>query len=137
MKHEKSCGAILYQTTDQGPLYLLIKHQNGSHWAFTKGHVEGSESEIETAQREIQEEVGLTVTINPHFRKTTTYSPKEGVVKEVVYFLAPVTEGAITVQEEEVRQFAWLSYDQALDRLSYPNDQALLREAEAYLRALD
>ena len=81
--------------------------------------------------------MGLTVTINPHFRKTTTYSPKEGVVKEVVYFLAPVTEGAITVQEEEVRQFAWLSYDQALDRLSYPNDQALLREAEAYLKSLN
>lgn len=133
MKHEKSCGAILYQTTHQVRTYLLIQHQNGGHWAFTKGHVENHETEAETAQREIYEEVGLSVEIDPHFRKTTSYSPEEGIIKEVVYFVAPVLEGSVSIQEEEVCQFTWLPYQAAMDRLTYPNDQALLQAAENYL----
>ena len=39
MKKEKSCGAIVYREKD-GVEILLIKHKNGGHWAFPKGHVE-------------------------------------------------------------------------------------------------
>ena len=61
MKKEKSCGAIVYREKD-GVEILLIKHKNGGHWAFPKGHVENKETEEETALREIREETGLTLT---------------------------------------------------------------------------
>ena len=54
MKKEKSCGAIVYREKD-GVEILLIKHKNGGHWAFPKGHVENKETEEETALREIWE----------------------------------------------------------------------------------
>ena len=72
MKKEKSCGAVVYRMEDGSPEILLIKHRNGGHWAFPKGHVEKNETESETALREIQEETGLAVDLDTGFRETVT-----------------------------------------------------------------
>ena len=56
MKQEKSCGCIVLDKRT----VLLIKHNSG-HWDFPKGHVEGEESEVETAIREVKEETGLDI----------------------------------------------------------------------------
>ena len=40
---------------------MLIKNKRSANWGFPKGHIEGIESELETALREISEETGLTV----------------------------------------------------------------------------
>ena len=47
MQHEKSCGAIVYRKFHGNIELLLIKNQNGGHWSFPKGHVEGAETEEE------------------------------------------------------------------------------------------
>ena len=60
MKSEKSCGAIVLSPDNTNRKVLLIKHENGGHWAFPKGHVEEGETEVETALREIKEETGLS-----------------------------------------------------------------------------
>ena len=51
MLHEKSCGAIVYRKSHGNTEILLIKHINSGHWSFPKGHVEGNETEVETAIR--------------------------------------------------------------------------------------
>lgn len=88
MIHEKSCGAIVYRKSHGNIEILLIKHVNSGHWSFPKGHMEGSETEVETALREIKEETNLDVIIDPTFRETVSYSPKKDTQKVVVYFLA-------------------------------------------------
>ena len=57
---EKSCGIVLFNSDE----FLLIQHptkSNGDegHWDFPKGHVEGNETELETAKRELIEETGI------------------------------------------------------------------------------
>ena len=44
-----------------GRYYLVLKSTQG-HTTLCKGHVEGNETEHETAIREIREETGLTLT---------------------------------------------------------------------------
>lgn len=133
MNYEKSCGAIVYTEIDQDRLYLLIRHMNGGHWAFAKGHVEEGETEIETALREIDEETGLKVSLDSQFRESNSYQPKEGVTKEVIYFVAKADSQEVKRQEIEVLEAQWLPYDQAQELLTYDNDKLLLQKAQAYL----
>ena len=59
MTYEKSCGGIVYRKFHGNTEILLIKHIKSGYWSFPKGHVENSETEEETAKREIKEETGI------------------------------------------------------------------------------
>ena len=109
MKKEKSCGAVVCRKGENGLEILLIQHKNGGHWAFPKGHVEKKETEEETALREIKEETGLKVALDTAFRKMVTYSPKPGVMKDVIYFAAKAKKDSARPQPEEVLELCWKS----------------------------
>ena len=131
MKRERSCGAVVYRQRDHWVEILLIRHKNGGHWAFPKGHVEKDETDQQTALREIREETGLKVKLDTGFCQSVAYSPKPGVMKDVVYFAANYTGGDVTAQEEEVTGTAWAKPQQALEQVTYENDREVLR---AFLR---
>lgn len=131
MKKEKSCGAIVCRLRDSWVEVLLIRHKNGGHWAFPKGHVEKGETEEETALREIKEETGLKVKLCMDFRHTVTYSPKPGVLKDVVYFAGEFSGGHQKAQEAEVTGMEWKAPQEALEQITYENDKETLR---AFLR---
>ncbi len=67
MKYEKSCGIVTYILINNEIHYLLVKQTNG-FVSFSKGHVEGNESEEQTALRECLEETGLKVAIKKGLR---------------------------------------------------------------------
>lgn len=131
-KEEKSCGAVVWRTKDGRREYLLARH-NGGHWSFPKGHVEADETERETAAREIREETGLTAEIDTGFRQVVTFSPKPGVIKDVVFFAATPTGGMEHPQESEIAQLGWFPFAEAGEQITYATDQEILRSAEAYL----
>lgn len=133
-KEEKSCGAVIWREENGERQYLLARH-NGGHWSFPKGHVEGSETEEETAMREILEETGLRAKIDTAFRHQVTYSPKPGVVKDVYFFIAVPTGGLEHPQEAEISQLGWFSFQEAVDRITYATDEEILLAADAYLNA--
>lgn len=132
MKTEKSCGAVVLRKNQGRLQVLLIKHINGGHWAFPKGHVERGETEEQTALREIKEETGLTVMLDTNYRKTVTYSPKKDVVKDVVYFVAVAKDGQRTAQESEISRIRWTDADRAADFVSFENDKVILLGALEY-----
>ena len=122
MKKEKSCGAIIINDKDE---ILLIKHNVG-HWAFPKGHVENNETDKLCALREIKEETNLDVNIITNIKEKTTYSPKEDVLKDVIYFVALPINNDIKLQQEEVNDYLWLPLKDALNKLTYDNDKKIL-----------
>lgn len=133
MVREKSCGAVLVREKDGQRLYLVL-HSTLGHWTLCKGHVEGQETEHETAVREIGEETGLSVCFVDGFRHIITYSPRPDCVKDVVFFLARTGDGPVTCQPEEVAEAAFLPFRDALDRLTHPSDREILEAAEAFMR---
>ncbi|MEE8808372.1 MAG: NUDIX domain-containing protein [Lactimicrobium sp.] len=135
-RKEISCGAVVIRVLD-GKLQVLVIRQKQGHWCFPKGHVEGSETEHETAAREIKEETGLDVRFLDGFRECTYYSPAPGVEKKVVYFLAEMAGGKEKIQEEELLEMHWASLLDTEALLSYANDVELFRKAIAFLHKED
>ena len=88
LREEKACGAVIIRDNK----VLLVYQQNG-FWGFPKGHIEEGETEVETAKREVEEEVGLEVEIDEAKRFTFSYIIKDSKIhKTVVLFLAKVRE---------------------------------------------
>ena len=129
MLHEKSCGAIVYRRFHGNIEILLIKHINSGHWSFPKGHVEQGETEIETALREIKEETGLDVLIDPSFRETVTYFPRKDTQKVVVYFIAKAKTFEYIPQEDEIAEIRWVDIGHAVQMLTYENDKTIVNKA--------
>ncbi|MBQ3940373.1 MAG: NUDIX domain-containing protein [Oscillospiraceae bacterium] len=134
MLHEKSCGAIVYRRFHGNIEILLIKHVNSGHWSFPKDHVEGDETELETARREIKEETGLDVILDQTFRETVTYSPRRDTQKIVVYFLALARNYDFVPQEEEIAEIRWVDIVRANSLLTYENDKTIVTKARAAIR---
>ncbi len=134
IKKEKSCGAIVTKIIDSKTKILLIKHTNGGHWAFPKGHVEKNETEEETALREIFEETGIVAELDTNFREVCSYSPKKNVIKDVVYFGAHVIDGKVSAQKGEVEEIKWLGKKKALELISFEADKKILVSYIDYLK---
>ena len=124
MKYEKSCGCVVF---NEGKV-LMIQHNEG-HWDFPKGHVEENETEIQTAIREVKEETNIDVNVKPKNRYTLEYSPKEGVIKEVVYFIATKNSDECRPQESEVQKVEWVEIDEAVNRVTFDCTRNVLKRA--------
>ena len=122
MKQEKSCGCIVINDRKQ----VLLVHHNAGHWDFPKGHVEEGETEVQTAIREVKEETGIDVEVNEKYRYTTKYSPKEDVIKEVIFFLATNISDNKKPQLEEVSEVNWFDFENAIKMITYNTSVEIL-----------
>lgn len=133
MRHEKSCGAIIFIELDKNRHFLVLQHRGG-HWDFPKGHVEIGESEEQTAIREVKEETDIDIAIIPGYREEISYSPGKGVQKSVAFFVARALSDAIKVQAKEISAFRWLPYQDARSLLSFESAKTLLDKAATFLQ---
>jgi len=140
---EKSVGGVLYRKQGGNILFLLLRYRSGQ-WDFPKGHVEKEESEEQTLRREIKEETGIEdINILPIFRKSVRffYSAKGNekkerehlgkgiyIFKKVVYYAVETLTEKIEIDFEN-KNFAWLDYEQAYERISNAGSKKILRAA--------
>ncbi len=133
MNIEKSCGAVVFNRENGEIRYLLIQNPQGIY-GFPKGHMETGETELETARREIREEVGLEVKFLPGFRVEDMYPiPGKDVMKKVVYFLAEYREQVPHFLETELSG-GLVDYWGAMGSFQFESSRRILREADAFLR---
>ena len=131
MQREKSCGALVLRRDEESgkPYILMIRHKNGGHRSFPKGHMERGETEYMTAVREVFEETAVQIRILSDFRQTVHYCPMPGVRKEVVYFLTETLQEQVKPREGEIAQVEWVPLEQAESSLTHENDKTVLRAA--------
>ena len=135
MTVEKSCGAVVF-TRDHGAVkYVIIQSKQGIY-GFPKGHMEGTETEKETALREISEETGLSVTLIDEFRTEDSHAfVSNGVEKwkHIVYFLAEYSGQEPVAQEAELNSIQLLDYDRAIRLFQFESSKSILNEAHHYI----
>ena len=134
---EKSCGAVVFTRDGDGTiLYVIIRSHEGIY-GFPKGHIEGNESEEETALREIREETGLIPRLLPEFRRVDRYSLREkpNVAKQVVYFAAEYNGQTPVPQECELSEIRLMRYQEAWNTLQFASARRILAEADRFLHS--
>jgi bis(5'-nucleosidyl)-tetraphosphatase len=134
---ERSAGALVFRTSKSGPLFLLLKYPAG-HWDFPKGNIEKGETPLETMQREVKEETGIShVKAVEGFEHVIDYHySRDGkrIHKQVVFYLAETKEENVTLSFEH-QDYKWLDYDGAMKLVTYSNSKKLLRAADETFRS--
>lgn len=132
---EKSCGAIVF-TKENGQIkYIIIQSKEG-FYGFPKGHTEGTETEIQTALREIAEETGLSVDIIEGFRTEdhhTFIHNGETRMKHIVYFCGEYYDQTPTAQETELKSIHLMDYKTAISVFQFESSKRILTEAHNFL----
>lgn len=114
---------------------VAIRRAKRGDWVLPKGHIEAGESAATAAIREIMEEMGLATRLLDWVGDTRLHYKKE---RHIGYFLVRV--------ERELPEFAqhngvdtfFLAPDEAVGRLTFNDDRALVRlalERDAAIRA--
>ena len=135
----RASGLIIFRRILNNPVeYLLLQTSYGSHhWTPPKGHVEGEESDEETAFRETEEEAGITsqsLNVIRDFKIVLEY-PVKGVLKKVIYWLAELTDQECRVKlSDEHQGFEWATLARACQLVRYHDTQNALKSADKYIK---
>lgn len=135
MLRENSAGAVIFRNEGSKRYYLLLHYEEG-HWDLVKGKMERGEDERDAVIRETKEETGIEfITFVPGFRDRISYIYKKNsdeIHKEVVFYLAETKKAEVKISWEH-RAYQWLSYEKALDRLTYDTAKKILERANNFL----
>ncbi|MBN1858697.1 NUDIX domain-containing protein [Candidatus Bipolaricaulota bacterium] len=151
----RAAGFVIFRNAAPGTTeYLLLRHCNGSHWSFPKGHLEPGEPELAGALRETLEETGLNANELekiPDYQQEIVYRYTLGtdgatrrgvpagrdalveVEKTVIFFLACSTTEEIRLSSEH-SEFRWATCEQAAGLLIHDGLDSVLSSADAFLR---
>ncbi len=122
-----AAGGIVVRPGPRGPEVLVVHRPRYDDWSLPKGKVDPGESLLEAAVREVAEETGLAVEIGERAGEVR-YRDRHGRSKAVVYWhMTPRPPSRITrPPDDEVDRVCWLGVDEALERLTYEHDRALV-----------
>lgn len=137
-KKDEAFGIVPIWRQAEGDRFLLIQHWAG-HWGFPKGHADPGETEVATACREFEEETGIrdyevieAVSFTEKYSFTRDRQPIE---KTVTYFPAFVKSATVICQEQEIKDYVWVSFDDALQKISFNQARQLLIRVNHYLHS--
>ncbi len=162
MPVEKTAGAIIFtqhhfakklskkQNTKNGAgfrregdkiYYLLLNYAaigkvEKTYWGFSKGHIEKGEKEIDAIIREIREETAIEdLEFLEGFKETEKYffrHKEKNIFKTVYYLLTETKTKEIKISFEHIG-YKWLSYKEAVKKLTFKGAKEILEKANDYL----
>ena len=122
-------GGLVQRVASNGVEVLLVHRPRYDDWSLPKGKCDPGETFLDAAVREVFEETGLACVVGEPVDQVA-YHDHKGRPKVVRYWAMTVVDGAFA-PNDEVDEVAWLSVDDARDRLSYQHDAELLGRLDA------
>lgn len=129
-KRDEAAGGVVARRDGDGLEVVLIasRRESGIRWALPKGHFKKRETVEQTAAREAREETGLEVEIVAPLATIDYWFVEKRVRyhKFVHYFVMRAVGGSLEDHDDEVDEARWFAFDEALLRMAYENERALL-----------
>ncbi|MGH3362232.1 MAG: NUDIX domain-containing protein [Nocardioides sp.] len=127
-----AAGAVVWRHKQE---VLLVHRPRYDDWSFPKGKLDRGERLPAAAVREVAEETGLHVRLGPPLQGQRY--PHGDRMKSVSYWVGwvvgPDDVGGYLVNDE-IDDVAWVPWQEALQRLSYPHDCDTLLESRPLRR---
>ncbi len=132
-----SAGGVVYRRAVDGSLDLaLIATHGTARWQLPKGSREVGETALQTALREVEEEVGLQTASEAYLQQidywywdTYRKEPAELVHKHVDFFLLRAVSGELSDASYEVDAVGWFTPAQALAQLTFGSERSVVERA--------
>ncbi len=139
-REDHSAGGVAYRRLGDTVELALIATHGGQRWQLPKGSREAGETIIETAIREVEEEVGLR-TVNEGFLKQIDYwywdtyrkDVPELVHKIVDFYLLRMVGGDLCDDSYEVDAVGWFTLEQAAEMLTFAGEKSVVQIAREIL----
>ena len=167
IKEEVSAGGVVYKKVGNEYLFLIGKHSGYHKWVLPKGMVEIGETVMETAVREVEEEVGVSAKISDmaplktieYFymadikeqkglaangeetvRRVVKYQEDGGgkvKIHKKVVFYLMELETDLGKEGWEMEERRWVSFDEGRELLAFETEQEVFDIAGKALGASD
>lgn len=125
-KRKKLVEIIVFKIVDNVAMFLMLKRnkQKGGFWQPVTGGVEDGESLFEAANRELQEETGITkylrIINNVYYFEFDTV--EFGVLKEYVFGVQIESDMDAKLSPEHT-EMKWCTLEESLALLKYENNK--------------
>jgi len=136
-----AAGGVVVRRDEEGRTRVAVIHRpKYGDWSLPKGKLEKGEGWQEAALREVKEEIGYECEPGPELPHVS-YLDRKARRKLVRYWLMEPVQGEFK-PHDEVDELRWLTRGEAVELLTYPHDEDLVRKAlrryrrRRFLRAL-
>ena len=126
MQKTHSAGGVVRNV--KGEVALVL--HSGWFWGFPKGHVDPGETILETAKREIREEIGITELemkkeFEPYMRPPgdETDVPEPSEIKTIHMFLFDTPQEEFHLTEEKHTEARWVPVEEVANMLNLAKDK--------------
>ena len=130
-----SAGGVVYQRGERGYEVALVGRSQQGTWGLPKGTPDDAETVEQTALREVAEETGIQPKLVDRIGSIQYYFVARNTRfhKTVHFFLMEANGGSLDLHDHEYDLVRWFDLDEAVERLSYPNEVEIVRRARAML----
>jgi 8-oxo-dGTP diphosphatase len=133
--HDVSAGGVVFRVEGRAIEVVLVGRDD--RWNLPKGTPELGETLPQTAMREVTEETGLRVQIVEPIGEIHYSFSIRGVrhLKIVHFYLMEATGGDTANHDWEHDYVEWIPTDQALRRISFPNEARIIEDGARLIAA--
>src|SRR5205085_1276503 len=130
-----SYGGVLYRRNGERYEIALVGRSAQGTWGLPKGTPSEGETMEQTALREVAEETGIEPRLVEPIGQIQYYFVARNTRfhKTVAFFLMEEAGGDVAKHDHEYDLVQWFDLDEAVDRLSYPNEAEMVRRAREML----
>ena len=140
-KFRKAVFIATYSKINSRIYYLVLKRKlHWIGWEFPKGGMNFLETKKHAVKRELKEETGLKIlkikkfNIKGKYKYDKIYPDRKGIVgQNYTLFAVETKKGKAKLDKLEHSAYKWLSFKNAIKKLTWKNQKKCLKVVDKYL----
>jgi bis(5'-nucleosidyl)-tetraphosphatase len=142
MKYRKGVFVVTYSKKGNEKKYLILKRKHHwTGWEFPKGGINFLEGQKHAVKREIKEESGLKILniknlkVHGKYKYRKQFEDRPGIIGQTfTLFAVEVKAGKPRIDKIEHDGYKWMSFNEAMKKLTWQNQKKCLKVADWELK---